>query len=83
MQQHVVFCRFSKFILYIKANYTRIPFLPFHPIVPSIILSRSQKFEQSILYEQCYILIEQAAQTVSSVNVSNASDLLPKGPAGH
>jgi hypothetical protein len=52
-------------------------------IVSSIILSRYQKFEQSVLYEQCYILIELEGRTVSSVNVSNASDLFPRGPIGH
>ena len=54
-----------------------------HFILSSIILSRYQKFEQSVLYEQCHILIEQEGRTMSSVNVSNASDLFPRGPVGH
>jgi hypothetical protein len=66
-----------------KARYTR-HIAPSAPtIVSSIILSRYQKFEQSVLYEQRYILIEQEGRTVSSVNVTNASDLFPRGPAGH
>jgi hypothetical protein len=82
MLERVVFCKFSKFLLCIKASYTRITSHP-TSILSSIILSHYQKFEQSILYEQCYILIEQEALTVSSVNVSDASDLFPRGPAGH